>query len=185
MKEPPGHERSFRVPDALRNPHLMVIFCHMELLYKYKPGVSKIWLLTLAGVLWSLVGLMLCRLSLHWLTVSQWGSTEFLGLAGVLGAFVAYRYCFSRIAWKNLRRLCRVEEKTCLFAFQGWRSYILIGLMMSLGLVFRNSFVPKPYLATLYTTIGGALLLSSFHYYGCLWRLVVQKGSCLPPGKDF
>jgi hypothetical protein len=161
----------------------MVIFRSMDLLYRYKPGVSKAWLIALAGVLWSLVGLMLCRLAFQWLSVSHRGSAEFLGIAGLLGAFLAYRYCFSRIAWKNIRRLCLVKEKTCLFAFQGWRSYILIGFMMTFGLVFRNSVIPKPYLATVYTTIGGALMLSSLHYYACLWRLVVQKGPCLPPGK--
>jgi len=171
------------MPDTLRNHCGMVILHCMKLFDKFKPGVSKVWLLALAGVLWTVVGLILCRLAYQWLTVSHWRSAELLGVLGAVLAFVAYRFCFSRLAWKNIQRLCTVKEKTCLFAFQGWRSYLLIGLMVGLGFIFRNSLIPKPYLAILYTTIGGALLLSSFHYYGCLWRLVVMKGSCLPPGR--
>jgi hypothetical protein len=30
-------------------------------------------------------------------------------------------------------------------------------------------------MAIIYTTIGGAIFLSSFHYYGLLWRMVIQK----------
>jgi hypothetical protein len=161
----------------------MVIFDFMELLYKLKPGVSKIWLLALAGILWSAVGLMLCRSAYQWLAVSHWRSAELLGVLGGVLAFVVYRFCFSRLARKNIYRLCMLEGKICLFAFQKWRSYLLIGFMVCLGIVFRHSLIPKPYLAVLYTTIGGALLLSSLHYYGCLWRLAVQKVSCLPPGK--
>jgi hypothetical protein len=155
----------------------------MSVLQKFKPGVSKIWLLFLAGLLWSVVGLMLCRLAYQWLAAGQWRWAEATGLLGIVLAFVAHRFCFSRLAFKNINRLCMLEEKTCIFAFQKWKSYLLVGVMVGLGFELRHSLIPKPYLAILYITIGGALLLSSLHYYGCLWRMVVRKGSCLPPGK--
>ena len=37
--------------------------------------------------------------------------------------------------------------------------------MMALGMALRNSPIPKTYLAIVYETIGGAMLLSSLHYY--------------------
>jgi hypothetical protein len=104
-------------------------------------------------------------------------------LLGVVLAVTAHQLCFSRITQKNIARLSLLTEKTCIFAFQRWKSYFLIGLMITVGITVRNLPIPRPYLAVLYTTIGGALFLASLQYYGCLWRIVAQRGSCLPPGK--
>ncbi len=104
-------------------------------------------------------------------------------LLGIVLALTAHKFCFSRIARKNIVRLTLLTEKTCVFAFQRWRSYLLIVLMSALGIALRNLPIPKPYLAILYTTIGGALFLASFQYYGCLWRIVAQRRPYLLPGK--
>ncbi len=148
-----------------------------------KPGVSKTWLIALAGLMWSLVGLMLCQLAYHWLAVGRWTWVAPLELLGIVLALMAHQFCFSRMAQKNIARLSLLTEKTCIFAFQRWKSYLLIGLMITVGIALRNLPIPRPCLAILYTTIGGALFLASLQYYGCLWRIVTQKRSCLPPGK--
>ena len=148
-----------------------------------KPAVSKTWLIVLAGLMWSLVGLMLCQLAYHWLVVIRWRWVLLLEMIGIVLALMAYKFCFSMIAQKNIARLSLLTEKTCIFAFQGWKSYFLILLMITLGIALRNLPIPRPYLAILYTTIGGALFLSSLQYYGCLWRIFVQRKSCLPPRK--
>ncbi|MCJ7784052.1 MAG: hypothetical protein MUP41_08960 [Desulfobacterales bacterium] len=148
-----------------------------------KPAVSKTWLIALAGLMWSVVGLMLCRLAYHWLAVIRWREVVPLELLGIVLALTAHQFLFSRIAQKNIARLSLLTEKTCIFAFQRWKSYFLIGLMITVGIALPNLPVPRPYLAILYTTIGGALFLASLQYYGCLWRIVAQRGSCLPPGK--
>jgi len=155
----------------------------MITLRSLKPGVSKIWLIALAGLMWSVVGFVLCRLAYHWLAVIRGRGAVPLELLGIVLALTAHQFCFSRIAQKNIARLSLLTEKTCIFAFQRWRSYFLIGLMITVGIALRNLPIPRPYLAILYTTIGGALFLASLQYYGCLWRIVAQRGSCLPPGK--
>jgi len=147
------------------------------------PAVSKAWLIALAGLIWSVVGLMLCRLAYHWLAVIRWTWVVPLELLGIVLALVAHQLFFSRMARTNIARLSLLTEKTCIFAFQRWKSYMLIGLMITLGIALQNLPVPRPYLAILYATIGGALFLASLQYYGCLWRIVAQRGSCLPPGK--
>jgi hypothetical protein len=68
-----------------------------------------------------------------------------------------------------------LPAKGCLFAFQAWRSYLIIGVMIGLGFVLRHSQIPKAYLAIVYFAVGGALILASFHYYACLWRTLVSK----------
>ena len=143
-----------------------------------KPGVTKLWLIALAGLMWSGVGVMLCRLAYNWLAVVHRGMAASLGLLGVLLAVAAYRFGFSKIAQMNIKRLCMLTERTCIFAFQTWRGYLIIGVMILLGSTLRGSMIPRYYLAVLYTTIGGALFLASLSYYKLLWRTVVRKEPC-------
>jgi hypothetical protein len=140
-----------------------------------KPAVTKSWLIALAGLMWTGVGVMLCRLAYIWLSATNGGIAASLGSLGVVMAVAAYYLGFSKIARKNIKRLCRLTEKTCVFAFQTWKGYLVIGFMITLGIILRNSAIPKQYLAIIYTTIGGAIFLSSFHYYGLFWKMAVQQ----------
>ncbi len=142
-----------------------------------KPAVTKSWLIALAGLMWTGVGVMLCRLAYVWLAVTNRGLALGFGSIGAAMAVAAYYFGFSKIARRNIERISLLVEKTCIFAFQTWKGYLIIGFMIALGIILRNSAVPKQYLAIVYTTIGGAIFLSSFHYYGVLWRMVVQKSS--------
>jgi hypothetical protein len=149
----------------------------MMSLKSLRPAVSKNWLIALAGLTWSVVGLMLCRLAYHWLAATPWRRVAPLELLGIVLGLAAYHICFSRIARENITRLSLLPGKTCIFAFLRWKGYFLIGLMIALGNILRNLPIPRHYLAILYTTIGGALFLASLQYYGCLWRIILQKGS--------
>lgn len=147
----------------------------MWLLKKLKPGVSKYWLLTLAGLVWSTTGVILCRLAYRWFATIRWSGAIPLGLISILLASVVYRFGFSKIAQMNIRRLCLLTENTCIFAFQTWKGYLIIGSMILLGSTLRSSMIPKYYLAILYATIGGALFLASLSYYKLLWQAIVRK----------
>ncbi len=147
----------------------------MIVLKSLKPAVSKSWLIAIAGFMWTGVGVILCRLAYHWFAAINTGLAAILGSFGAAMALAAYHFGFSKIAQRNMKRLCLLKEKTCVFAFQTWKGYLVIAFMILLGAVLRSSPVPKSYLAVVYSTIGGAIFLSSFHYYGLLWRLVAQK----------
>ena len=149
---------------------------HLE---KFKPAVSKYWLMALAGLMWSGVGIMLCRLAVIWLIPVHWPRAWSLGSLGFIGSIVVYRFGFSKIALKNIARLCLLPDATCLFAFQAWKSYLIIIFMIALGLTLRHSPMPKHLLAVIYETIGGALFFSSFHFYGRIWRVKIRKEPCL------
>ncbi len=137
---------------------------------KLKPAVSKYWLATAAGLMWTAVGLMLCGLAYEWLAVLPLRGAAPLGAVGILLSLAVYRFGFSKIALKNIDRLRQFPDRVCFFAFQAWKSYLLIALMVMLGFILRRSTIPKYYLSVPYAAIGGALLLSSFHYYAHLWR---------------
>ena len=148
---------------------------------RIKPAVSKYLLIGLAGLMWSTVGVMLCSMAYCWLKAVDWLTAFPFGLLGIILSSAAYRFVFSGIARKNIDRICLLPEKGCIFAFQAWKSYLIIAFMIALGIILRHSSIPKHYLAIVYTTIGGALLLSSLHYYRRLWQLLILKKSCLPP----
>ena len=139
---------------------------------KLKPAAPIYWLIAAAGFTWSAVGIMLCRLACRWLDALVFRTAFLPGAAGMIGAVIAYHFVFSAIAIKNIGRLSLFSENTCFFAFQAWKSYFIIVVMVVLGSILRHSPIPREYLATLYLTIGGALFLSSLHYYVRLRRLI-------------
>ena len=137
---------------------------------EWKPAASKPWLVTVAGIMWSGVGLMLCHLAYGWLLPVNLQQAVLLRLVGVVLALIIYRFGFRPLAEKNIQRIGGlVGGKICLFAFQEWKSYPLVVVMVAMGITLREySLIPKPYLAILYIGIGGGLFVSSLHYY---WNL--------------
>jgi hypothetical protein len=150
------------------------------LLKKLNPAVSKYWLIALAGLMWSTVGIMLCRLSYIWLSSVSWSLGLPLGSIGIISALAAYGYGFSKIALKNIHRICLLSDKSCIFAFQAWKSYLIIIFMIMLGMLLRSLPIPRHFLAVIYAAIGGGLFVSSFHFYRCVWRVKIQRQPCWP-----
>ena len=123
------------------------------------PAVPRSWLIAIAGLLWCAVGVML------WLHAGAWlrdlGREMALPLGLGLGLGVlAHLTLFARIARKNLARLQAFPPRACLFAFQAWRGYLIIALMIALGVTLRPLPIPPHYLAVGYSAIGTALILS-------------------------
>jgi hypothetical protein len=137
---------------------------------KFTPSVTKPWLLLAAGLVWSMVGAMLCGLAAGWLSGSTpaWSVTAWA--AGLLASLVIYRLGFVKIAHHNRDRIQSLTARTCLFAFYPVKSYLLVAGMMAGGIFLRSTAIPKPYLAVLYLAIGAALFISSLHYYRPAYR---------------
>ncbi|MBL7128664.1 MAG: hypothetical protein ISS16_06730 [Ignavibacteria bacterium] len=137
---------------------------------KYKPSVTKNVILFLAGFVWICVGLILLLLAFSWLsTVSDINIFLFAG-AGVSLALLAHHFGFLKIVDKNLKRILPMNEKKCLFSFIPWKSYLIIVIMITMGVILRHSAIPKQYLAILYIGIGLALILSSVRYMRIFFR---------------
>ena len=143
---------------------------------RFKPAVPKCWLFAASGAMWSAVGIMMCVLGTGWLTRVDIVRGIGYGSVGLVTALVAARWGFRAIAAKNIRRLRRLPDRGCFFAFQAWKSYLLIAVMIALGAGLRHSPVPKTLLAIVYIGIGGALLLSSFSYFRHIERLLRVAG---------
>jgi hypothetical protein len=139
------------------------------------PGVSKTWLILIAGLLWMGVGFMLCRLAAGWLARYKAGNPYTYAITGVLAGLVIHHFGFLKIVNKNLDRIALFPGKSNIFSFISWKSYILVAVMMTLGITLRHSSIPKQFLSVLYLAIGLALLLSSLRYIRRFIRALLQQ----------
>lgn len=132
------------------------------------PEAKRRTLVFAAGVVWSVVGLIMLVAAIRWMAPFQ-EQYHFLWLIGAIAAgFLIYRFGFSRLVAANISRIFSQapgKDKVCFFSFQNTKSYILILFMIALGYTLRHLPIPKLYLAPIYAAIGLALILSSLIYY--------------------
>lgn len=134
-------------------------------LTQFKPAVPKCWLFVASGVIWSAVGLMLGITAIRWLIPEGLLRGAGFGLAGLILTVGFFRKRFSHLAQQNIHRLRKLPERGCFFAFQAWKSYLIILIMITLGSTLRHLPIQRPILAVVYMAIGAALFLGSFPYY--------------------
>jgi hypothetical protein len=144
-------------------------------LVELKPAVPKHWLIAIAGMVWAAAGIMLARLAWSWLRAMPPLQAGGLLAAGLVLAVVLHRFMLRRLARRNMVRIGNYADKGCLFAFQAWRSYFMILLMIAMGSFLRHTAIPRVYLALLYTAMGGALIFSSLGYFSHLRHLLTSS----------
>lgn len=142
-------------------------------LSKFDPAVDKNILIIIAALIWGIVGVMLCNLAAGWLTRATPRNAFWLGMAGLVLSLLIYHFGFLKIVRKNAARILALKNRICFFAFQPWRSYLIIIIMIALGITLRNSPLPKPYLAIIYIGFGLAMVLSCIKYF---WIYLKTKG---------
>jgi len=133
----------------------------------WEPAAKRSTLFLTAGLLWTTVGLGLCSAALYWL----WNADEFVIPAlflGLAAGGLMYRFGFLRLARENIARvkaLAPEKERICIFAFQAWRGYLIVPVMILMGYTLRHLPIARVYLAPVYLGIGLGLVLASLHYY--------------------
>jgi hypothetical protein len=135
-------------------------------------AVDKRILIALSGLLWSIVGLMLCSLAFKWLSQLTLNNTIWFGAAGIVLSLLIHHFGFLKLVDRNIERIISKEGKVCIFAFQPWKSYLIITFMIGMGMILRHSPLPKPYLSIIYVGFGGAMILSSIRYHRIFFKLI-------------
>jgi hypothetical protein len=131
-----------------------------------KPGVSKRYLLLVAALIWTFAGGMLLFKGITFLLEDRVCLLIRVGIS-LVGGILFYIFLFSKISLKHIRRILNLKtERPCIFSFFNLKSYLLMGIMISMGIILRKSgIVPVRYLAELYVTMGIPLSLSAFRFY--------------------
>jgi hypothetical protein len=137
----------------------------MNIINYLKPGISKRYLLFVASSVWIFAsGMLFFR---GFLLLSDIHSFKWLiVLISIIGGLIFYTLLFSKISLKHTNRIILMQiEKPCLFSFFSFKSYFMMMIMISSGILLRKSgILPISYLTTIYITMGIPLLLSSFRF---------------------
>jgi len=133
----------------------------MPPLERIRPLIPRHWLFAVSALVWCCAGSILCGRAWFWMAELPAGRFFLIESVGAVGAVIAFAFGFVRITRRNIARIDALPERSSLFAFTGLRGYMLIVLMMSTGIILRNSSVSREILAVPYTAMGGSLLLGS------------------------
>lgn len=150
----------------------------MNLLQTLKPAIPRRYLLFVAGVVWTFAGGMLLYKGISLFRMYR----DFLWLkiaVSIIAGGLFYLLLFSKISFKHAWRIINLKnENPCFFAFFNIRSYIMMAVMISSGVILRKTGVVSPeYLSVLDVTMGIPLFLSAlrFYYYEIFYRSIIQK----------
>jgi len=144
------------------------------MLSRFNPAVPRNVLFAVAGFLWTIAGGLLCVRAALWLEEVRFAAALEIETGAVVLAIVAYALLFSRLVRRNIDRIVRLPDRACVFAFTAWRGYVMIALMVTAGILLRNSTIPHYYLSLPYTAMGGVLLTGSIQFYRKFVTSLVQ-----------
>jgi quinol-cytochrome oxidoreductase complex cytochrome b subunit len=147
----------------------------MSLAQKLKPGVKKRTLLFVAGCAWTIAGgMLITRALLALIAIQHLLLIEII--IGIIAGACFYIFMFTRISKKHITRISLIKvDYPCFFSFFNLRSYILMSVMISGGILLRKSNIIAPeYLYTFYLAMGIPLLLSAFRFFKAGVKNVIQ-----------
>jgi hypothetical protein len=138
----------------------------MRLSKLLKPAIPQRYLLLMGALVWTCAGSILLYKGFTILisfTVFQFIEVIVSIIAGIL----FYIFLFSKISLKHTKRIFHLTiEYPCMFSFFNFRSYILMGIMITGGILLRKSgIMPPDILLIIYFMMGIPLFLSSFRFY--------------------
>ena len=130
-----------------------------------KPAISKQYLLVISGIIWSIAGIILIERAYIWLSDFKAERLIIVALSGILLGLVFYFAGFIKLARKNIKRIISLPDQVCIFAFTAWKGYLIIAIMVTCGIILRQSSISKHYLAVFYVAMGIALIMGSILFH--------------------
>ncbi|MCX6235889.1 MAG: hypothetical protein NT175_14425 [Bacteroidetes bacterium] len=136
----------------------------MDLIQKFKPGVTRRTLLIVVGLLWGYAAFRVLRIGIIKLEMNPFHYWIKI-LIGFVGFLFFFRLVFFYVVRKHRRRILSLKpDRPCVFSFFNIRGYIIMACMITLGIiVVRGSFLPPDYLGEFYVALGLSLLASALY----------------------
>jgi hypothetical protein len=128
---------------------------------RFKPAASARTHLLAAAILWTAVGLGLSALGYIWCFSVRLPWPFLLAAVGIFAGSLKGQFVLRRLAEKNAARVIRRGDGRCLGGFLSVKTWALVAVMMTSGILLRRSGVPHSILGPLYAAIGTALLAGS------------------------
>lgn len=139
--------------------------------------IPKNYLPLIAGIVWVFAGSMVCKIGVP-IFITMLGPLSILAFIGTFLFF--YLMIFRKLIYKHVRRIRDMsDERTCFWLFFDLKSYIIMIVMMSFGIISRKlNLFPAAFIGPFYSGLGFAL-------FSCGVRFVVAffKKYVLQPEK--
>jgi len=124
----------------------------------FKPGASPGTHLLCAALLWTMIGLFLIQRGIGYLIQDD---QLLLAVPAILLGYLKSRYVLDKSAQSGVERIRQFADNTCIGAVYSWRTWTLVIAMMLVGLLVRNSPIPRYLIGIVCVAIGWALTRSS------------------------
>ncbi len=131
-----------------------------------KPALPKRLLFFIGAFVWAYAAFRVWKLAISFLAGVQW-SLWLLIVWGIGGTALFFRFLFYKISKRYIQRIIDLPtDKPCLFAFFGWKSYLLILLMISMGiLLLKFELIPFYLQGLFYMVLGSSLFISALMFF--------------------
>ena len=136
---------------------------------RWKPAARVRTHLLAAAALWTVVGCGLATAGLVWCVGSTFPSSLAWAVGGISIGLLKGSFIIRKFAERNTARLIARGDGRCLGGFLSARTWLLVILMMTSGILLRRSSIPRPVLGIIYAAVGTALLSGSFPLWKA-WR---------------
>jgi hypothetical protein len=133
---------------------------------RLKPAAKARTHLLMAAGLWTAVGIGLLTLGFIWCFAARIPWPFALAALGIVAGSLKGRFVLRRLAEKNAARVIQRGDGQCLGGFLSVKTWLLVAVMMTSGILLRRSGVSHAILGVLYSAIGTALLAGSIP----LWK---------------
>lgn len=128
-------------------------------------AVSKRTLLLVAGLVWGFAGLRVFTLGGGDVSLHQ-GNIVISIVFSISIFYIFFNFIFKKMFAKHAKRIINSKlQKQCIFSFFDIKGYIIMGCMMTFGIVIRNLGVLNPtFLGNFYMGLGAALFLAGLTF---------------------
>jgi hypothetical protein len=132
---------------------------------KYKPGVPKRHLLLVAAFVWLFAGGFLALRGIRSMPAGDWAIWK--TAIAVIGGLAFFRILFLRISSKHIRRITSLDIlRPCVFSFFDFRSYLMMGLMITMGVTVRKMhLVSAELISYFFITMAIPLVVSAIRFF--------------------
>lgn len=128
-------------------------------------AVSKRVLLLVAGLVWGFAGLRVFTLGRGDVVLNK-GNVFISIVFSITIFYIFFNFIFKKIFIKHAKRIINSKlEKQCIFSFFDIKGYIVMGCMMTFGIVIRNlGVLDNTLLGNFYIGLGAALFLAGLTF---------------------
>jgi hypothetical protein len=140
----------------------------------FKPGASVKTRIFVAALLWSCIGLMLMWRGGH--AVVGTGREWWLLFSLLVGTVKSWAV-LDRVAIKNMTKIFKKGEYSCLGGVYSWKTWLMVVGMIVLGRLLRESSLEVWLVGLIYVTVGWSLFWSSRKVWGIFLNLASSSGS--------